>query len=331
MDDHRQPYNHGDRFVRGSQIMPHFDKNLQVVDHGQADVVGQPQNANLDPDHLDADEPEDLATKVPQMDETVSSACGTLKYKLMYIPSILAKRHLVRKLARFGRLRYFEFIPGEFSNKIPPEELEQSKAKFQDFKGAEFIFELEHSEKLFLGVKRLRVKGLQIKVIPSVSQKESMPVDHQVEPLVVPSEDYTKTTWQLHPVQNNKVPYSFNHPTLLSSAKDESQNSAFQEDREVPDDRELLLSLKPTSKKYHVLHPQQLTDPKTRFVGERLLRGKSTLKELTTHDFSQAGNYRLNLLSVTDQNRFLSKYNSVKKLHAIIMLKKTSASVQFRK
>lgn len=91
-------------------------------------------DGDLIPDERDNDDEDldlDLFSNAQQ-----SSGPGKSKYKLMYIPSILAKRHLIRKLARFGKLSYFEFIPGEFSNKISPEVLLQSKTKFQDFKGA---------------------------------------------------------------------------------------------------------------------------------------------------------------------------------------------------
>jgi len=72
----------------------------------------------MDQDEKDEDHEELELALTP--DALQSSAPGKLKYKLMYIPSILAKRHLIRKLARFGKLSYFEFIPGEFSNKISP-------------------------------------------------------------------------------------------------------------------------------------------------------------------------------------------------------------------
>jgi len=262
-------------------------------------------------------------------DAQQSSAPGTLKYKLMYIPSILAKRHLIRKLARFGKLSYFEFIPGEFSNKISPEVLLQSKTKFQDFKGAEFKFELEYSEKLFAGVKRLRVKGLQIKVIPPASGKVDIPHQENANSLNTgfgkepaqpnnwsgqPNEfdlQYLRTTQEpTKPVKihGNLVEYS--PPEIELPGQPLIERSPPTED----------FKIRPTQRAYYSLSGPDYRNRPDRSALQ--LRQDQRWSRTVEGKFrSGDDNYQLKVLDAKHLASFLSKYQQARKPRAVIMVK----------
>lgn len=277
-------------------------------------------DGDLIPDERDNDDEDldlDLFSNAQQ-----SSAPGKSKYKLMYIPSILAKRHLIRKLARFGKLSYFEFIPGEFSNKISPEVLLQSKTKFQDFKGAEFMFELEYSEKLFAGVKRLRVKGLQIKVIP--------PVPAKVE--IIPLENANSLNSGIskkgaQPIEFDQKYLPVQKKAEILPKKDGSLNQSkkpeFEWSGEPQSEQCLYLGafkIRPTQRAYYGLSRPDLSS----HLGRPLLLlgpGSGWPSEGPAASHVGDANYRLNLSEPKHLASFLSKYQQARKPKAVIMVK----------
>lgn len=281
----------------------------------------------MDQDEKDEDHEELELALTP--DALQSSAPGKLKYKLMYIPSILAKRHLIRKLARFGKLSYFEFIPGEFSNKISPEVLLQSKTKFQDFKGAEFKFELEYSEKLFAGVKRLRVKGLQIKVIPPASAKIDIPHQENANSLNsgFGNEPAQPNNWSGYPnefdlqyLRTPKEPAKpvKNHGNLVEYSPPEIELPGQPLIERSPPTEDF--KIRPTQRAYYSLSGPDFSNRPDRSALQlrpdqrwsRHVQGKSR---------SGDDNYRLNVLDAKHLASFLIKYQQARKQRAVIMVK----------
>ena len=112
------------------------------------------------------------------------------QFRLLYIPATFTKKHIVAKLETFGTLRSFEFVslPDPTSKKLPNVKQQfvsnpklagfkgylsqQPQGKVDEFKGAVFTFEDEAAETKFSEIKRLRVKGLQIKVLTQTSTKD---------------------------------------------------------------------------------------------------------------------------------------------------------------
>lgn len=112
------------------------------------------------------------------------------QFRLLYIPATFTKKHIVAKLETFGPLRSFEFVtlPDPSSKKVSNVKhqfvsnpklagfkgylSQQPQGKVEEFKGAIFTFEDEAAETKFSEIKRLRVKGLQIKVLTQPSAKD---------------------------------------------------------------------------------------------------------------------------------------------------------------
>lgn len=112
------------------------------------------------------------------------------QFRLLYIPATFTKKHIVAKLETFGTLRSFEFVslPDPANQKLPNVKQQfvtnpklagfkgylsqQPQGKVDEFKGAVFTFEDEAAETKFSEIKRLRVKGLQIKVLTQTNTKE---------------------------------------------------------------------------------------------------------------------------------------------------------------
>jgi hypothetical protein len=269
---------------------------------------------------------------------TESSASGTLKYKLMYIPSILAKRHLIRKLARFGKLSYFEFIPGEFSNKIAPEVLEQNKTKFQDFKGAEFKFELEYSEKLFVGVKRLRVKGLQIKVIPPPDLgKELVNAEQQDKPLIIARKEAKFTKLKVNGTQldvqhlqdvidasNRSKSPKVEHVNTLIMCNSHEGIQYCSEDRQK-------FELKPTQTAYHHLDHNSQSNRRFRFSDKSQMAEQSLIRDESQPKNIPTQIYRFNKLDKARRNIFLSRYQRARNIQAQMVMNPTGGHYPLRK
>lgn len=105
-------------------------------------------------------------------------------FTLKYLPRLMAESEVLAKIQKFGKISTFRFKP----------EICQKGTKDQkgNFKRAEFSFEEKTSEEVFKKVKRIRIKGLQVKILQGESEEQSSPsqrshcelftVDHSVRP-----------------------------------------------------------------------------------------------------------------------------------------------------
>jgi hypothetical protein len=131
---------------------------------------------------------EKLEAPVPQ-----KSQDHRQEFRLLYIPTTFTRKHIVAKLETFGALKSFEFVnlpdlnskkssnvKQQFSSNPKLASFkgylsQQPQGKVEEFKGAIFTF-VDHSAELkFSEIKRLRVKGLQIKVLIESTPKERPP------------------------------------------------------------------------------------------------------------------------------------------------------------
>ena len=105
-------------------------------------------------------------------------------FTLKYLPRLMAESEVLAKIQKFGKISTFRFKP----------EICQKGTKDQkgNFKRAEFSFEEKTSEEVFKKVKRIRIKGLQVKILQGEPEEQSSPsqgsncelftVDHSVRP-----------------------------------------------------------------------------------------------------------------------------------------------------
>lgn len=105
-------------------------------------------------------------------------------FTLKYLPRLMAESEVLAKIQKFGKISTFRFKP----------EVCQKGTKDQkgNFKRAEFSFEEKTSEEVFKKVKRIRIKGLQVKILQGEPEEQSsssqrshcelFTVDHSVRP-----------------------------------------------------------------------------------------------------------------------------------------------------
>lgn len=160
--------------TRDAQVFELDDWNQEeFLDEGASTKqVAEPTNSKADTSCIEK------GTQEPQ------------QFRLLYIPATFTKKHIVAKLETFGTLRSFEFVslPDPTSKKLPNVKQQfvsnpklagfkgylsqQPQGKVDEFKGAVFTFDDEAAENKFSEIKRLRVKGLQIKVLTQTSTKD---------------------------------------------------------------------------------------------------------------------------------------------------------------
>ena len=80
-------------------------------------------------------------------------------FSLVYLPKYITKEVILAKLAHFGELEFFQYAPET------DEKLGSTRGEKGLFHRAEFAFKDRENMFTFMSIKRLRVKGLQLKVI----------------------------------------------------------------------------------------------------------------------------------------------------------------------
>ncbi len=80
-------------------------------------------------------------------------------FRLLYLPLHLPKADILQKLSKFGEVVDFKFCPVE---KTDPHL--QDPTRVPNFQCAEFSFAQQSSIDHFSGVKRIRVRGLQVRI-----------------------------------------------------------------------------------------------------------------------------------------------------------------------
>ena len=102
-------------------------------------------------------------------------------FRLLYLPLHLPKAEILQKLSKFGEVVNFSFSPVE---KTDPHLTDPSRVP--NFQCAEFSFEQASSIEHFTGVKRIRIRGLQVRVsekeMPKFSPKPTASSLQQQEP-----------------------------------------------------------------------------------------------------------------------------------------------------
>lgn len=81
-------------------------------------------------------------------------------FQLNYLPKQITEEEILEKISKFGKIVNFSlWFPG-----FSPEEKKIGEKKTGSFRFAEFSFENFEDELIFMKVKRIRIKGLQIKI-----------------------------------------------------------------------------------------------------------------------------------------------------------------------
>ena len=101
-------------------------------------------------------------------DSDVQSAGLPIIFKLNYLPKQISKKEVINKLEKFGKIKNFEFIIKDKE----PQEHDQPESE-DNFKIAEFTFVDLDAEVVFSKVKRIRIKGLQVKISQKLSNSTS--------------------------------------------------------------------------------------------------------------------------------------------------------------
>ena len=106
-----------------------------------------------------------------QSRKTQQSTDRTQRYifQMKYVPKHIEESDIVKKLEKFGRLKTFRLIV--MSSEAQFKALGQSDAP--NFRMAEFSFQDPEVERSVLTIKRIRVRGLQVKVSKSQSPAAS--------------------------------------------------------------------------------------------------------------------------------------------------------------
>jgi hypothetical protein len=161
--------------TRDAQVFELDDWNQEELLDDLLTVKKQPNDSSI----------EKIVSLMPQ-----KSHHQPQQFRLLYIPSTFTRKHIVAKLETFGPLNSFEFVnlpdPNtKKANKMKQQFVsnpklasfkgylsQQPQGKVEEFKGAIFTFANESAELKFSEIKRLRVKGLQIKVLIHSTQKE---------------------------------------------------------------------------------------------------------------------------------------------------------------
>ena len=102
-------------------------------------------------------------------DEMAKDFHQPILFTLKYLPRLMAESEVLSKIQKFGKISSFKFKP----------EIAQKGIKDQkgNFKRAEFSFEEMESEDIFKKVKRIRIKGLQVKILQGDSEEQQSSVD----------------------------------------------------------------------------------------------------------------------------------------------------------
>ena len=88
-------------------------------------------------------------------------------FQLVYLPKYISKEDVLQKLSKFGPLSHFRF------SAETEEKLGSHRGEKAFFHRAEFSFEQESDLLVFMAIKRLRIKGLQLKVVLAPYQRST--------------------------------------------------------------------------------------------------------------------------------------------------------------
>lgn len=90
-------------------------------------------------------------------------------FQLNYLPKQILEEEVLEKLVRFGKVHHFSLLQ---SSLVEPKKT--CEKKVGNFRSADFSFEGKDAEQIFLTVKRIRIRGLQVKISQKESLKESV-------------------------------------------------------------------------------------------------------------------------------------------------------------
>lgn len=126
-------------------------------------------------------------------DTTIQIASGQrVIFQLNYLPKQISETEIKEKLEKFGQLSHFDLL---LSTSM--EARKSGDKKIGNFRSAEFSFKMDESEQVFLKVKRIRIRGLQVKItqkpILRVVEDEVAPI---VQDLTLINEDYSVQYFQ---------------------------------------------------------------------------------------------------------------------------------------
>lgn len=91
--------------------------------------------------------------------QAVKEPSGKGQFRLAYLPRSMTANEVIKKLSSFGTVVDFRFCPLTF------EEIQKDERESSNFKCAEFKYKEETSTENFSAVKRIRIKGLQVRII----------------------------------------------------------------------------------------------------------------------------------------------------------------------
>ena len=112
--------------------------------------------------------PEDTAPCMLSQDSHLKEQpSDRIMFRLVYLPVHLSEKEVVKKLSKFGTVVSFSFLPTQTDNRYI------STARGISYRSAEFSFEEKAIQSSFSVVKRVRVRGLQVKVLVNAANKGS--------------------------------------------------------------------------------------------------------------------------------------------------------------
>lgn len=89
-------------------------------------------------------------------------------FQLNYLPKQILEEEVLEKLVKFGKIHHFSLLQSS-----PVEQSKVCEKRVGNFRSAEFSFGTSEAEQVFLTVKRIRIRGLQVKIGQKDIQKES--------------------------------------------------------------------------------------------------------------------------------------------------------------
>lgn len=132
--------------------------------HSQSMAIGARQKSTL----LKMGTPEETASCVlSDSSQEPDNKISLVVFRLVYLPTRISEKDVVNKLSQFGTVTDFEFVP------VRPEEVLLEESKAENFRCAQFSFKETNVTSSFSTVKRIRVKGLQVRVVINSDETSS--------------------------------------------------------------------------------------------------------------------------------------------------------------
>ena len=128
--------------------------------------------------------PEDTASCMQSdRSKNIDQFSDNILFRLVYLPVHLSEKEVVKKLSKFGTVIDFNFVP------VTPEEIYLDEKKSANFQCVEFRFKEKEVKDSFSQVKRIRIKGLQVRVIQKSPEetfaKETSSMSQALHPRVL--------------------------------------------------------------------------------------------------------------------------------------------------